>query len=143
MGDGTGVVAVSVDDDTVSTGRAAGVNAASAKRELLVRAADGEVETLVVVVGVRVGGAASSVAGLVVGAGSVGGGADLGRGVGGGAAGGGGLADLERLGLRPLDGAGNGKAQEGSQGSEGLDDKHCGGFGLDERGRMKVNWLVG
>lgn len=68
----------------------------------------------------RVGGAASSVAGLVVGAGSVGGGADLGRGVGGGAAGGGGLADLERLGLRPLDGAGNGKAQEGSQGSEGL-----------------------
>lgn len=24
-----------------------------------------------------------------------------------------------------------------------LDDKHCGGFGLDERGRMKVNWLVG
>lgn len=108
--------------DFVKTHTAA-VSATLLERELLVGAADGEVEALIVVVGVRVGGAAGSAALLVVGAGSVGGSADLGSGVRGGAAGGGRLADLERLALRPFDGASKGEAQKRSQGNEGLQEE--------------------
>jgi hypothetical protein len=50
VGDGTGVLAVGVEDDTVGAGGAAGVDAVLEDGELLVRAANGEVETLVVVV---------------------------------------------------------------------------------------------
>lgn len=99
------------------------ISTALLKREFLVGAVDGEVETLVIVVGVRVGGTAGSAALVVVGAGSVGSGTDLGSSVGGGAAGGGRLADLEGLALRPLDGAGDGKAEKRSQGNEGLDER--------------------
>jgi hypothetical protein len=54
VGDGTGVLAVGVEDNTVGAGGATGVDAAGLDGELLVRAADGEVEALVVVVLVTV-----------------------------------------------------------------------------------------
>lgn len=94
--------------------RTASVNTTLQNRELLVGAADEEVKALVVVVGVRIRGAAGGVALLVVGAGSVGGSTDLGSCVRGGAAGGGRLAALDR--------AGDGDAQERSQRKEGLDE---------------------
>lgn len=54
MGDGTSVLAVGVEDNTVGAGGAAGVDAAGFDGELLVRTANGEVEALVVVVLVTV-----------------------------------------------------------------------------------------
>ena len=82
--------------------------------------------SLVVVVGVRIGGAAGGAALGVVGAGGVGGGADLGCRVRGRAAGGGGLTrlerrDVKRLGVGLLQRAGEGETQERSQGNEGLE----------------------
>jgi hypothetical protein len=56
VGDGTSVLAVGVEDNTVSAGGATGVDAVALDGELLVRAADGEVEALVVVVLVTVDG---------------------------------------------------------------------------------------
>ena len=107
MSDGTGVVAVVVDDDAVSTRRACverahvsygpisqirfidngrglttSVNAVPGDGELLPRAGDHEVEAFVVVVAVRVVVAADLLAALVVVAGLVDGCVDLGGGVG-------------------------------------------------------------
>lgn len=89
--------------------RTAVVHAAGAEGEELVGAADGEVEALVVVVGVRVRGAAGGGAGPDVVAGSVGRSVDLGGRVVGAAAGSGALLQLVR---------GSSLGDDGQQGDE-------------------------
>jgi hypothetical protein len=137
VGDGAGVLAVGVEDNTVGAGRATGVDAAGLDRELLVRAADGEVEALVVVVlvtvvtirwlaimfqfdvlrgYVRVVAAADLLAVVVVVHTLVGGGADLAGGVIGVAAVGGGLTLLEDGVNRGGDG--EGREEEGGKDGE-------------------------
>jgi hypothetical protein len=90
----------------------ASVNTAALDGELLVGTVDNEVESLAVVVSVRVGRAASSVVVLVVLASSVGSSADLRGGVVGAAAGSGRLT--------ALNGAGDSQADKSSERSDRL-----------------------
>lgn len=97
MGNGTGILAIGVEDDAVGTRGAchesvnwptpsggkrktyltSRVNTTLLNRKLLVRSGDGEIETLVVVVGVRVVVRADLLVVLVVAVALVEGGADL------------------------------------------------------------------